>query len=142
MTAPQRIVIVDDEVTLAVVMRTLVLQGWPDAEVSVFTDPLNLAPRLMEIPSGSVVLMDRRLGGADSYGMISTLLAARPDIRVAMLSASLGAEERSRARAAGAFAAYEKPSALGGWRQLLQAVIPVPEAAPSLSPDVDPAVAS
>jgi DNA-binding NarL/FixJ family response regulator len=141
-TAPQSIVIVDDEVTLAIVMRTLVLQGWPDAEVSVFTDPLNLVPRLMEIPSGSVVLMDRRLGGADSYGIISTLLAARPDIRVAMLSASLGAEERSRARAAGAFTAYEKPSALGGWRQLLQEVIPGSEAGRSLSPDVDPAVAS
>ncbi len=118
------------------------MQGWPDAQVSVFTDPLNLAPRLMEIPSGSVVLMDRRLGGADSYGIISTLLAARPDVRVAMLSTSLGAEERSRARAAGAFAAYEKPSGLGGWRQLLQVVIPSSQAAPSLSPDADPAVAS
>lgn len=142
MTVAPSIVIVDDEVTLAVLMRTLVLQGWPDAQISVFTDPLNLAPRLMEIPYGSVVLMDQRLGGTDSYGAISTLLATRPDLRVAMLSASLGADERSRARAAGAFAAYEKPSALGGWRQLLQEVISGSQAGRSLSPDVDPAVAS
>lgn len=120
------VVIVDDEITLAIVMRTLVLQGWPEAHVSVFTDPLNLGPRLREIPMDSIVLMDRRLGGIDSYGIISSLVQARPDVRVAMLSASLGPEEITRARHAGAFAAFEKPAALSEWRVLLAKVVPAP----------------
>lgn len=127
------VVIVDDEVTLAVVMRMLVQQTWPDARVTVFTDTSDLAPRLLEVPVGSVVLMDRRLGGFESYGTIRTLLDARPDVRVAMLSASLGPEEITRARHAGAFAAYEKPAAVGEWRQLLAQVV---------SPPVDPTAQS
>ncbi|RLT41739.1 MAG: response regulator [Chloroflexi bacterium] len=119
-------VIVDDEVTLAVVMRTLVQQTWPGARVTVFTEPQDLPLRLLEVPVGSVVLMDRRLGGVDSYEIIRTLLAGRPDVRVAMLSASLGPEEITRARHAGAFAAYEKPAALGEWRQLLAQMVPAP----------------
>ena len=120
------VVIVDDEITLAMVMRVLVLEGWPDARVSVFTEIRDLVPRLLEVPIGSVVLMDRRLGGVDSYGMIATLIEARPDVRVAMLSASLGPEEITRARRAGAFAAHEKPAALSEWRQLLAQVVPPP----------------
>ncbi len=122
----QSVVIVDDEITLAVVMRVLVLEGWPDARVSVYTDLRGLAPRLLEVHIGSVVLMDRRLGGVESYGMIATLIEARPDVRVAMLSASLGPEEITRARRAGAFAAYKKPAALSEWRQLLAQVVPPP----------------
>lgn len=130
-------VIVDDEVTLAVVMRTLVLQGWPDANVSVFTDPLDLGLRLLDVPRDSVVLMDRRLGGVESYGVISSLVAARPDVRVAMLSASLGPEEIMRARHAGAFAAFEKPAALAEWRVLLAQLVPAPdEAASNRGPSV------
>ncbi len=125
------VVVVDDEVTLAMVIRTLVLQQWPDAQVSVLTDLEDLPRHLLEVPSGSVVLMDRRLGGVDSYGLISSLLASRPDVRVAMLTASLGPEERSRARYAGAFAAFEKPASLAEWRHLLGQVIPIPPSRPS-----------
>ncbi len=120
------VVIVDDEVTLAVVMQTLVLREWPDARVSIYTDTHDLAPRLLEVPVGSVVLMDRRLGGVESYGLITSLLRGRPDVRVAMLSASLGPEEIAKARTAGAFAAYEKPGALGAWRQVLAEVMRPP----------------
>ena len=122
----QSVVIVDDEITLAVVMRVLVLEGWPDARVSVFTEIRDLAPRLLEVPIGSVVLMDRRLGGVESYAMIATLIQARPDVRVAMLSASLGSEEIRRARRAGAFVAHEKPAALSEWPQMLAQVVPPP----------------
>lgn len=124
MSGAWSVVIVDDEVTLALVMRTLIEREWPEIHVSVFTDTRDLAPKLLEVPHGATVLMDRRLGGSESYGMITSLLGARPDVRVAMLSASLGPEEAARARAAGAFAAYEKPGALGGWRQLLASVMP------------------
>lgn len=141
MTAGRSVVIVDDEATLAVVMRTLIVQGWPDACVSMFTDTLGLGERLLEVPAGSVVLMDRRLGGVESYGVVASLLGARPDVRVAMLSASLGPEEIARARAAGAFAAYEKPGALGAWRQLLAEVMrPPADRQPGLS-GLGPAVA-
>jgi len=117
------IVIVDDEVTLAVVMRMLILQEWPDAQVSLLTEPGDLRAQLLEVPSEALVLMDRRLGGVDSYGVISGLLEARPDVRVVMLSASLGPEEIAHARAAGAVAAYEKPGGLGAWHQLFASVI-------------------
>lgn len=137
----QSVVIVDDEAILAVVMRTLILQGWPDARVSVFTDMQDLGSRLLEVPADSVVLMDRRIGGMESYGVISALLGARPDVRVAMISASLGPEEAARARAAGAFAAYEKPGALGAWRDLLAAVMPPPAGLRPGSSGLGPAVA-
>lgn len=42
--------------------------------MSVFTETRDLAPRLLEVPIGSVVLMDRRLGGVESYEMIATLI--------------------------------------------------------------------
>ncbi len=134
MIAGQSVVIVDDEVTLAVVMRALILQGWPDAQMSMFTDTQDLGPRLRDVPEGAVVLMDRRLGGMDSYTVITSLLEARPDVRVAMLSASLGPEEIARARAAGAFAAYEKPGALGAWRELLAQVLPAANGPVGLGP--------
>ncbi|TAK76992.1 MAG: response regulator transcription factor [Dehalococcoidia bacterium] len=124
MSGAWNVVIVDDEATLALVMRTLIQQEWPQAHVSVVTDTRDLAPKLLEVPHGATVLMDRRLGGSESYGVITSLVGARPDVRVAMLSASLGPEDAARARAAGAFAAYEKPGALGAWRQLLASVMP------------------
>lgn len=126
MTPGQSVVIVDDEVTLAVVMRMLILREWPDAQVILFTETHDLDSRLLEMPAGSIVLMDRRLGGVDSYDVIISLLRSRPDVRVAMLSASLGPEEIASARAAGAFAAYEKPGALGAWHQLLAEVMAPP----------------
>jgi len=123
MSDTPHVVIVDDEATLAVVMRTLVLQDWPHAQVSVFTEPDDLLVRLSGIPHGAVVLMDRRLGGVDSYDLVRGLVQTRPDVRVTMLSASLGPEEVASARAAGAFAAYEKPGALSDWHRLLTTVI-------------------
>lgn len=136
MSDAPNVVIVDDEATLAIVMRTLVLQGWPRAQVSIFTEPEDLPTRLSGIPHGAVVLMDRRLGGVDSYDLVRGLVRTRPDVRVAMLSASLGPEEVASARAAGAFAAYEKPGALSDWHRLLSTVIPPPGAAgtPGLGP--------
>ena len=128
MTPGQSVVIVDDEVTLAIVMRMLILQAWPDARVSLFTETHDLGAHLCEVPEGSVVLMDRRLGGVESYGLITSLLSARPDVRVVMLSASLGPEEIASARAAGAFAAYEKPGGLVAWHQLLAGVMTSPGA--------------
>ncbi len=118
MTPALSVVIVDDEPTLAVVMRMLILQEWPHAEVSLFTSPDDLQAGLLRVPAETVVLMDRRLGGVDSYNAIAELLGSRSDLRVVMLSASLGPEEVARARAAGAVAAYEKPGGIGAWHQL------------------------
>lgn len=129
MTPAPSVVILDDEITLAVVMRTLILQGWPDAQVSVFTEARDLDARLHDVPAGSVVLMDRRLDGVDSYGVIAALTKSRPDLRVVMLSASLGPDDAATACAAGAVAAYEKPGGMGGWQQLLSRVF-VPTASP------------
>lgn len=123
MTPALSVVIVDDEPTLAVVMRMLILQEWPHAEVSLFTSPDDLQGGLLRVPPESVVLMDRRLGGVDSYDAIAELLGSRPDLRVVMLSASLGPEEVASARAAGAVAAYEKPGGIGAWHQLFAAVM-------------------
>ncbi len=123
MTPALSVVIVDDEPTLAVVMRMLILQEWPHAEVSLFTSPDDLQAGLLRVPAETVVLMDRRLGGVDSYNAIAELLGSRSDLRVVMLSASLGPEEVARARAAGAVAAYEKPGGIGAWHQLIATVM-------------------
>ncbi len=123
MTPALSVVIVDDEPTLAVVMRMLILQEWPHAEVSLFTSPDDLQAGLLRVPAETVVLMDRRLGGVDSYNAIAELLGSRSDLRVVMLSASLGPEEVARARAAGAVAAYEKPGGIGAWHQLFATVM-------------------
>lgn len=117
------VVIVDDEVDHAIIIRRVLAGIAPGAIVDVMTDPRNVDERLRDAPEGALLLVDRMLGGRESIGMLPDLLAHRPDLSVALLSAALIETDRARALDAGAIAAEEKPASLEGWRSLLRDLI-------------------
>ncbi|MDA0364973.1 MAG: response regulator [Chloroflexi bacterium] len=114
------IVIIDDEVDHAIIIRRVLVDVAPYAAVDVMTDPRKVEERLAEAPIHALLLMDRLLAGRQSIELIPALLCARPDLSIALLSAALSEEDRDRALATGALAAVEKPATLDGWRVLLR----------------------
>ena len=117
------VVIVDDEVDHALIVRLVLHQVAPDATVAVMTDPRALAARLVEAPLGSVVLLDHNLDGRDGIELLPLLAAERSDLRVVLLSAALTEPDRLRALAAGAYDAAEKPSSVAEWRAFVTALL-------------------
>jgi DNA-binding NtrC family response regulator len=115
--------IVDDDVDHAFIARHVLRGLAPDADVRVLHALDGVARELAAAPAGTLVLLDRLLGGVETYGVLAETHATRPDLHVALLSAWLTPEEEARARAAGAAAASEKPSTLDGWRALLGSLI-------------------
>lgn len=128
MTMLSHIVVVDDDVDHALLARMVLRQIVPTTDVTVMTDPHELAERLAMAPAGALVLLDRRLDGRDSATMLPALRDIRPDLRFVMLSAALSDRERDRAIALGAQAALEKPGSLVGWRVLLASIVLGPAA--------------
>ncbi len=123
--APQ-VVIVDDDSDHALIVRLVLLELSPLADITVLSDLQHLGARLERVPEGALVLLDRRIDGTDGCALIAPLRAARPDLRVVLLSAHLGEDERARALAAGADAAHEKPSSMADWRALLAGFVERP----------------
>lgn len=123
MTLPAHMVVVDDDVDQALLVRMILRQLLPGTDVTVMTDPRELADRLAVSPEGALVLMDRRLDGRDGAALFPALRECRPDLRLVLLSAALSDRERERALALGAHAALEKPGSLVGWRALLASVV-------------------
>ena len=117
------VVIVDDEVDHALIVRLVLHQIVPDATVAIMTDPRALAQRLIEAPLGSVVLLDRHLDGCDGIELLPLLAAERGDLRVVLLSAALTEPDRLRALAGGAYDAVEKPSSVVEWRSFVTALL-------------------
>ncbi|MEX2229861.1 MAG: response regulator [Dehalococcoidia bacterium] len=117
------VVIVDDEVDHAIIIRRVLAAIAPYAAVDVMTDPHAVEDRLIQAPPRALLLMDRMLAGRQSIDLIPGLLRARPDLSIALLSAALSDEDRKRALAAGAVAAAEKPGTLDGWRMLLRELL-------------------
>ena len=117
------VLIVDDDPDHAFIARHVLLGLAPDLEVRVLTALEGLAIELSAAPAGTLVLLDRLLAGVETYGALQETRAARPDLRVALLSAWLTPEEKARARAAGATATAEKPATLDGWRTLLRGLL-------------------
>lgn len=117
------VLIVDDDPDHAFIARHVLLGLAPDLEVRVLTALEGLAAELSAAPAGSLVLLDRLLAGVETYGALEETRAARPDLRVALLSAWLTPEEESRAMSAGATATAEKPATLDGWRALLRGLL-------------------
>jgi DNA-binding NtrC family response regulator len=114
------VVIVDDEVDHAIIIRRVLADVAPDAPVDVMTDARRIDVRLLQVPQGALLLMDRLLDGRESVSLLPALLEQRPDVSVAILSAALIEADRDRALRAGAIAAAEKPASLDGWRALLR----------------------
>ena len=116
---PSTVVIVDDDPDHTFIARHVLLGLAPHLEVRVLTTLEGLARELSAAPAGTLVLLDRLIAGVETYTALTEARAARPDLRVALLSAWLTPEEERRARLAGAAAAAEKPGTLDGWRALL-----------------------
>lgn len=125
------IVVVDDDIDHALIVRLVLSRLAPDAPIEVMTDPRALAQRLVEAPPGALVLMDRQLDGRDGIDLLPLLHAERPDLRTVLLSASLPEPDRLRALAAGAHAAVEKPGSLVGWQRLMESLLNAHPAAPA-----------
>jgi CheY-like chemotaxis protein len=120
---PMSVVIVDDEVDHAIIIRRVLAGIAPDVAVSAMTDTRAIAERVRGAPDHALLLVDRMLDGRESFDLVSGLLRDRPDLSVALLSAALVDTDRDRALRAGAIAAAEKPGSLDGWRTLLRHLI-------------------
>lgn len=121
--ATPSVVIVDDDIDHAVIIRTVLSMISPNTAVTVHTDMRAIAPRLLSAPQGAVVLMDRVLGVEESYTLLAHLHERRPDLCIALLSAALTDRDRDRAFDAGAEVVAEKPGTIDGWRTLLSALV-------------------
>lgn len=117
------ILIVDDDIDHAVILRTVLASVAPDATTEVCTDPGRMPDVVIESATDALVFMDRRLGGADSIAYLDAVREARPDLRVVLLSSALAEEDRMRALDAGASEAIEKPGTLAEWRALLARIL-------------------
>lgn len=117
------IIIVDDDIDHAVIMRTVLSMVAPAADVSVVTDTRDVDAQLLRAPEGAVVFMDRMLPGGEAFPVVAAVTSARPDLRITLLSAALDDVDRDRALRAGAVAGVEKPGSLDGWRALFAEVL-------------------
>ena len=116
---PRALIIVDDEVDHALIIRSLVTEMAADLPVEVMTEASGLVERLKQAPERALLLLDRILDGREVFEWLGTLRAARPDLTIAVLSAALSEDDRERALNAGADHAAEKPGDIAGWRALL-----------------------
>lgn len=123
----QAILVVDDDADHMLIIRTILSLLAPDAQVQACADGPTLLARLAQMPPGALVLIDRRLGRVESFEVIAEARRRRPDVAIVMLSAALSVADRARALAAGACTAVEKPASLGGWRNVLGALLAAPE---------------
>ena len=120
---PSAILVVDDNVDHAIIAR-LVLRGLaPDVTVSMVHTAEAAIPAAMALPLGALVLIDRRLGGVESFDAVVQLRMRRPDVAVVMMSAALTTIDRAAALASGALDGIEKPGNLEGWRGALGAIV-------------------
>ncbi len=120
---PSAVFIVDDEVDHALIARHVLRGLAPDMDVRVLSALEGLAVALASAPPGAAILLDRMIGGVESYATLRAVLEARPDLRVTLVSAWLTPEEAARAREAGAADAAEKPGNLEGWRALFRGLL-------------------
>lgn len=121
--APRTVFIVEDEADHAQIAKHVLRGMAPDIEVRVLSALEGLAAELASAPPNTAVLLDRLIGGVESYPALQRVAAARPDMRVTLVSAWLTPEEAQRARDAGASAATEKPGTLEGWRALFRGIL-------------------
>ena len=131
MSTPPNVVVVDDDIDHALIVRLVLSRLAPDAAIEVMTDPRALAQRLVEGPRGALVFMDRQLDGRDGIDLLPLLRAERPDLRTVLLSSALPEADRLRALAAGAYAATEKPGSLIGWQRLVESMLGAGVTAPA-----------
>ena len=128
---PAAILVVDDDPDHAQIARLVLRSIAPAIPVEVCRDTRTMRAVLGDLPGGTLVLLDRVIEGAESFGAIVDIRAQRPDVAIVMLSAALSSVDRAYAIACGAVEAIEKPSSLSGWRAALGALLGRLGAAPS-----------
>ena len=134
--SPASILVVDDDVDHAYIARIVLQSIVPAVPIEVRHAAANAFDALLDLPRGSLVLIDRVLDDAESFDTIVRMRAERPDVAIVLLSAALSSVDRAYAIACGAFEAIEKPSGLDGWRRALGALLsattpPDPPTAPA-----------
>lgn len=117
------VLIVDDEIDHAVILRAVIASVAPDSSTDICTDPSRLPGALLEAEPRAVVFIDRLLHGVESFGYLPDVTRRRPDLYVVVLSSALSEEDQQRARSAGAAGAIEKPGSLALWRALVTRVL-------------------
>lgn len=113
------VAIIDDDLDHMTIMCAVISSVDAEARVEAITNPREAESRVHGLPDGALVLIDRMLGSTESYPLVSTLHADRPDLRLVVMSAALMDVDAERALSAGACAALEKPGSLDGWRRLV-----------------------
>lgn len=121
--AAPAVLVVDDDLDHAQIAQLVLRTLAPTTGVEVVHDAPSAVVRLDALPRGAVVLIDRRLHGVESFDTVVEMRSRRPDVRVVMLSAALSSIDRAYALACGAADAFEKPSSLDGWREVLALVV-------------------
>lgn len=122
-SAAGTVIIVDDEADHALIARHVLRGMAPDLDVRVLSALEGLTSELASAPRDTAVLLDRLIGGVESYATLQQVVTDRPDVRVTLVSAWLTPEEAQRAIDAGATAATEKPGSLDGWRALFRSML-------------------
>lgn len=117
------VLIVDDDIDHAVIARMVVADVVPGAVVETCMDPRAAVSRVQGAQVSAIILIDRLLDGVESIPLLRAVTAARPDLHVVVLSASLTSLDEERALLAGAHEAIQKPSSLAGWRALVEGVV-------------------
>ena len=121
--AASAVLVVDDDADHAQIARLVLRSLAPSTAVEVVHNAPSAVARLGALPRGAVVLIDRRLHGAESFDTVVEMRSLRPDVSVVMLSAALSSIDRAYALACGAADAFEKPASLDGWREMLAAIV-------------------
>ncbi len=116
---PPALIIVDDEIDHAQIIRLLLADIAPELPVEVLTETHGLLRRLGRAPRDALLLVDRLLDGREVFDSLIALRIARSDLTVVVLSAVLSEEDRQRALSAGADHAAQKPGGIAEWRALL-----------------------
>lgn len=121
--ASRPILIVDDEIDHAVILRAVIASVAPERPTDTCTDPSRLPGALLEAEPDAVVFIDRMLHGVESVRYLPDVARQRPDLHVVVLSSALSEDDERRARASGAASACEKPGTLSQWRALVVRVL-------------------
>lgn len=116
------IVIVDDDESHRDLIAHLVGMVSPQSPVTPI-GPEDVGELEDVAPFGALILLDRRLGATDSLALIAPLRRVRPDLRVALMSAFVTAEDRAACLEGGATTVFQKPGDVNGWRSILMSLL-------------------
>ncbi len=130
---PTAVLVVDDDANHAWIARLVLDALAPGLPVEVCIDAAAAREAIGGLPRGALVLMDRRLGGVETFDTVVDCRSRRPDVPVVMLSAMFTSIDRAYAIACGARDAIEKPSTLAEWRSVLGVLIAADAPAPRVS---------